>query len=93
MQTAVAIVAGLDTRWLHRWALLIGWASQSPTARSQLIDSPGPQQRILGSSLAYFPFTQTKVYIAVAAMIINVIVAVGLSAILRVLGERRLGSM
>ena len=27
LQTIVAIVAGLYTRWLHRWALLAGWAA------------------------------------------------------------------
>ena len=26
LQTIVAIVAGLYTRWFHRWALLLGWA-------------------------------------------------------------------
>src|SRR5205823_7212793 len=26
IQTLPAIVVGLFTRWLHRWALLIGWA-------------------------------------------------------------------
>ncbi len=27
LQTILAIVAGLYTRWFHRWALLAGWAA------------------------------------------------------------------
>jgi SSS family solute:Na+ symporter len=39
--------------------------------------------RHFGGSLADFPFTDTKVYIALTALLINIVVAVVLTAILR----------
>jgi SSS family solute:Na+ symporter len=41
--------------------------------------------RHFGGSLADFPFTDTKVYIALTALLINILVAVILTAILRAL--------
>lgn len=85
LQTVVAIVAGLYTRWLHRWALLIAWATAIIYGTVMAYRQPGVTTPHFGSSLAFFPFTQTKVYIAVTAVLINVIVAVVLSAIFHAL--------
>ena len=41
--------------------------------------------RPFGSSLAYFPFTDQKVYIAITAFLLNVIIAVVLTVVLRAL--------
>src|SRR5581483_3185832 len=81
LQTILSIVAGLYTRWFHRWALLVGWAvamvygtivayqQTVPNAKVTLVNGQAVTAvhgtRHFGSSLAYFPFTQQKVYIAV----------------------------
>jgi SSS family solute:Na+ symporter len=99
LQTIVAIVAGLYTRWLHRWAVLLGWAvamvygtvasyrQTVPNTKVHLVGgAPTPVThglRHFGSPLADFPFTHTKVYIAVTALVINVIVTVVLTILLR----------
>jgi solute:Na+ symporter, SSS family len=101
LQTIVSIVAGLYTRWFHRWALLLGWAAGmvygTVTAYRQTVPNVTVKQvgtqavrtvhgtRHFGSSLGEFPFTHTKVYIAAAALVINVVVAVVVTLILRAL--------
>jgi SSS family solute:Na+ symporter len=97
----VAIVAGLYTRWLHRWALFLGWAAAMvygtvaayrqtvPNTKVHLVNgTPTPVTngtRHFGSPLATFPFTHTKVYIAITALVINVVVAVVITVVLRLL--------
>jgi SSS family solute:Na+ symporter len=83
MQTIVSIVAGLYTRWFHRWALLLGWAVAMVYGTVMAYRQASPTTKHFGSSLAIFPFTDTKVYIAVTAVIINIIVAVVLTVVLR----------
>jgi SSS family solute:Na+ symporter len=99
LQTIVAIVAGLYTRWFHRWALLLGWAAgmaygtiqaylqKIPATTTKLVDGEPVTttngMRHFGSSLGEFPFTHTKVYIAGTALLINILVAVVITLILR----------
>jgi len=99
LQTFLAIVAGLYTRWFHKWALLAGWAAgmvygtivsyqqKVPNIAVKLVDgTPTPSvngERHFGSPLAVFPFTDTKVYIALTALLINIVVAVVLTLLLR----------
>jgi SSS family solute:Na+ symporter len=101
MQTVVAVVIGLYSRWLHRWALLLGWLAGMvygtyeayqqvvPNTITKLVDGKAVATtsgvRHFGSSLANFPFTATKVYIAVTAVLLNVIVATVLTVIFRAL--------
>jgi SSS family solute:Na+ symporter len=99
LQTIVAIVAGLYTRWFDRWALFLGWAAAmvygTITAYQQTVPNIVLRQgetkpenhglRHFGSSLADFPFTHTKFYIAVTALIINLLVAVVLTLVFRAL--------
>jgi SSS family solute:Na+ symporter len=102
LQTFVAIVAGLYTRWFHRWALLLGWAvaivygtvaayqQTAPKTVVKLGANGEPVSSIAGtnhfaSSLANFPFTSTKVYIALTALLINIVVSVVLTLLLRAL--------
>jgi solute:Na+ symporter, SSS family len=99
LQTFVAIVAGLFTRWFHRWALLAGWAvgmvygtvtayqQKVPNVVTKLVNGE-PQvtvngERHFGSPLASFPFTDTKVYIALTALLLNILVAVALTLVFR----------
>jgi SSS family solute:Na+ symporter len=99
LQTFVAIVAGLFTRWFHRWALLAGWAVGMvygtvtaynvtvPKVQTKLVNGAPVSQvlgtRHFGGSLASFPFTDTKVYIALTALLLNLIVAVVLTLVFR----------
>ncbi|HEY2298469.1 MAG TPA: sodium:solute symporter family protein [Jatrophihabitans sp.] len=99
LQTIVAVVAGLYTRWFHRWALLLGWAvgmvygtvvayqQEVPNAKVNLVNG-APNTvvdgtRHFGSPLANFPFTDQKVYIAATALLLNLIVAVVATLVLR----------
>src|SRR3954447_13058842 len=99
LQTIVAIVAGLYTRWFHHWALLLGWvagmAYGTITAYRQTVPNVvtklvGGQPQVethgvrhFGSPLGNFPFTDTKFYIAVTALLINIVIAVVLTLVLR----------
>ena len=102
LQTIVSIVAGLYTRWFHRWALLLGWAAGMVYGTVEAYRQTGPERHVTqagqrqagrrrstacGTSArrsATFPFTHTKVYIAVhGAACINIVVAVVLTLVLR----------
>jgi solute:Na+ symporter, SSS family len=99
LQTIVCIVAGLYTRWFHRWALLLGWAAgmvygtveayrqQVPVVVTKLVNGNAVTTvhgtRHFGSPLGDFPFTNTKVYIAASALVINLLVAIVVTLVLR----------
>jgi SSS family solute:Na+ symporter len=83
LQTFVAIVVGLYTRWFHRWALLAGWASGMLYGTLAAYHQTSAATHHFGSSLATFPFSHTKVYIAASALVINIVVAVVLTFVLR----------
>jgi SSS family solute:Na+ symporter len=85
LQTFPAIVVGLYTRWFHRWAVLLGWAAGMIYGTWVAYDTASPAQKHFGSPLAKFPFTDTLVYIAATAFIINVLVAIVLTIVLRAL--------
>ncbi len=85
LQTMIAIVAGLYTRWFHRWALLAGWAVGMlwGTWTAYGVPLPGDPDSHFGGPLTMFPFTETKVYIALVAFLLNLIVSVVLTVVLR----------
>jgi SSS family solute:Na+ symporter len=99
LQTFLAIVAGLYTRWFHRWALLAGWAAamawgtvtayqqKVPNTKTRLVDGRPLTEthglRHFGASVANFPFTHVTLYIAVSALVINIVVAAVLTVALR----------
>jgi solute:Na+ symporter, SSS family len=83
LQTFVAIVAGLYTRWFHRWALLAGWAVGMIYGTLAAYHQHSAATAHFGGSLATFPFTHTKVYIAASALVLNIVVAVVLTVVLR----------
>lgn len=85
LQTFVAIVGGLFTRWFHRWALLAGWAVGmlygTFTAYQQVNPVTGKH---FGSSVAEIPFTGGQTgYIAVTAFVLNALVAIIGTLVLR----------
>jgi len=87
LQTLPAIVVGLYTRWLHRWALLAGWAVAMAygTYTAYLQPSPtDPSVTHWGSPVAPLPFMPDVVgYIALTSLVANLVVAVALSFVFR----------
>jgi solute:Na+ symporter, SSS family len=81
LQTFPSIVVGLYTRWLHRWALVIGWAAAMIYGTIQAYRTPGGGQAHFGASTA--PVFGHVIYIAVAAFILNLVVSIVLTAIFR----------
>jgi len=83
LQTFPAIVAGLYTRWFHRWALLLGWAAAMAygTIQAYRVPIPGQANSHFGGSTA--PVLGHIVYIAIAAFIINLVIAVVLTLVFR----------
>ncbi len=79
LQTLPAIVIGLYTRWLHRWALLAGWAAGMAYGTWLAYQQPSPTNPDIthfGSSLALPPFVDDyKLYIALIALVLNLLVA------------------
>jgi SSS family solute:Na+ symporter len=87
LQTFPAIVIGLYTRWFHRWALVIGWAAAMVygTWVAYLTPAPGTAGSHFGASTHTVPGFNHTVYIAVTALLINLVVAVVLTAVFRLI--------
>ena len=87
LQTLPAIVFGLYTRWFHRWALLAGWAVGMVYGSIVAAQQPSPTNpdiQRFGSPVALLPFAETtKVYIALTAFVLNLLVAALLTLLLR----------
>ncbi|MBT8160702.1 MULTISPECIES: monocarboxylate uptake permease MctP [Arthrobacter] len=84
LQTFPSIVAGLYTRWFHRWALFVGWAVGIIYGTVAAYNVVNPVTKAnFGGSIAAIPGTNVQVYIAVAAFALNLIVAVVLSLVFR----------
>jgi SSS family solute:Na+ symporter len=83
LQTLPTIVAGLYTRWFHRWALLIGWAVAMAygTVQAYEVPVPGTPHSHVGGSTAPIPFFGQSGYIALTAFVINLIISVVLTLI------------
>ncbi len=83
LQTFPAIVIGLYTRWLHRWALVTGWlaAMAYGTFQAYRVPVPGQANSHWGGSTA--PILGQTMYIALAALVINLVVSVVLTLIFR----------
>lgn len=84
LQTFPAIVAGLYTRWFHRWALFAGWVVGIIYGTVAAYNVVNPVTKAnFGGSIAAIPGTNVQVYIAVVAFAINLIVAAVLSLVFR----------
>ena len=84
LQTFPAIVAGLYTRWFHRWALLIGWAVGIGYGTWEAWNVVNPVTHAhFGGSIAAIPFTNIPIYIAITAFAINAVVSVLLTVVFR----------
>jgi SSS family solute:Na+ symporter len=81
-------VVGLYTRWFDRWALLGGWAVGMAWGTwlaygVPVVGDPGSH---FGGPLVTFPGTETKVYIAMLAVVANLVVTVVLTVLFRAIG-------
>ncbi len=85
LQTFPAIVIGLYTRWFHRWALVIGWAVAMVygTVVAYSTPVPGVPGSHFGASTATVPGFNHTVYIALTALVINLVVTIVLTAVFR----------
>ncbi|HKU29404.1 MAG TPA: sodium:solute symporter [Arthrobacter sp.] len=84
LQTFPSIVAGLYTRWFHRWALFVGWAVGIIYGTVAAYNVVNPVTKAnFGGSIAAIPGTNVQVYIAVAAFALNLIVAAVLTLVFR----------
>jgi len=81
LQTFPSIVAGLYTRWFHRWALVLGWAVAMVYGTIEAYRTPGGGQAHFGASTT--PILGHVVYIATAAFIINLVVSVVFTFVFR----------
>jgi len=97
LQTFPAIVVGLYTRFFHRWALLAGWAVGMVYGSWTAFNNPkiGDPGSHFGSPLdpflsvpwsdTFMPF-ETPVYIGFTAILLNLLVTLVLSVVLRAAG-------
>jgi SSS family solute:Na+ symporter len=83
LQTFPSIVFSLYTRWVHRWALLGGWAVGMVFGTVAAYNVSSAATPHFGGSLAQVPVWGQLGYIAVTAFALNVVVAAVLTLILR----------
>jgi SSS family solute:Na+ symporter len=89
LQTLPAVVLGLWTRWFHRWALLLGWAAGLVTGLSMLYVTPNAanHKHHFGGSLYQLSKlgfdTKNTIYPGLAALLVNLAVAIVLTPVLR----------
>jgi SSS family solute:Na+ symporter len=90
LQTFPSIVAGLYTRWFHRWALLAGWAAAMVWGTIVAYNQPvaGEPGTHFGASTAVVPVLGHTAYIAVTAFVLNLLVAVAATWVFRALKLR-----
>jgi SSS family solute:Na+ symporter len=84
LQTFPAVVFSLYTRWFHKWALLAGWLAGLVygTVKAYQVINPATGKHF-GGSLAAVPGLGDMGYIAMTAFVLNVVVAIVLTAVLR----------
>ncbi len=85
VQTFPAVVAGLYTRWFHRWALVIGWAVAMVfgTIAAYRLPAPGEPGTHFGASTDTVPVINHTVYIGITGLVINLVIAVLLTLLFR----------
>jgi SSS family solute:Na+ symporter len=81
LQIFVMLVAGLFTRWFHRWALVIGWAAGMiyGTIAAYNVHSPASSHWASSSDIVF----GHTVYIGLTALVINVVLSVVLTVVFK----------
>jgi SSS family solute:Na+ symporter len=83
LQTFPAIAVGLFTRWLHRWGLLLGWLVGMVYGSYEAYGVSSPTVHHFAGSTAKIPVVGQTGYIALTALVLNLIVAVVVTLLLR----------
>ena len=84
LQTLPAIVVGLYTRWFHRYALLAGWAVGMVYGTIVAYNVVNPATgKNFGGSTSMIPFIGQVGYIGLTAVVLNLLVTVALTVLLR----------
>ncbi|OIJ67037.1 monocarboxylate uptake permease MctP [Streptomyces mangrovisoli] len=86
LQTFPALVGGLFTRWFHRWALIAGWAVGMAYGTVAAYGVASPTQAHFGGSSKEIPGIGEIGYIGLTAFVLNVVVAVAATFVLRAVG-------
>jgi SSS family solute:Na+ symporter len=81
LQIFPMLVGGLYTRWFHRWALLAGWLAGMVygTLAAYNVKTPATSHWAGSSDIVF----GHSIYIGITAIIINIVIAVVLTPILR----------
>jgi solute:Na+ symporter, SSS family len=81
LQIFPMLVAGLYTRWFHRWALLAGWAAGMiyGTLAAYNVKNATTSHWAASSDIVF----GHSIYIGITALIINVVIAVVLTVVLK----------
>lgn len=87
LQTFVSVVGGLFTRWFHRWALLAGWAAGMVYGTWQAYGISSAATKHFGGSAAKIPVVGQLGYIGLTAFVLNLVVAVLLTLLLRAMKQ------
>ncbi len=89
LQTFPAIAVGLFTRWLHRWALLVGWLVGMVYGSYEAYGVSSPTVAHFAGATARIPLVGQTGYIGLTAVVINLLVAVVLTVVLRAWPQSR----
>jgi len=81
LQLAPMLIGGLFTRWFHRWALLAGWLAGMAfgTIAAYNVSSAAASHWAASSDIEF----GHSVYIGLSAVVLNLVIAVVLTVILR----------
>jgi SSS family solute:Na+ symporter len=83
LQLLPMLVGGLFTRWFHRWGLLLGWAAGIGYGAVVAWQQSSATQHHFASQVAQIPWTHQKAYIAATALVLNLVVTVAATLVLR----------
>ncbi|BFV61183.1 sodium:solute symporter family protein [Kitasatospora sp. CMC57] len=86
LQTFVAVVVGLYTRWFHRWALLAGLIAGMLYGTVTAYAQSAPGRPHFAAQTAELPWLGQRGYIALTALLLNLVVASVATWLLRALG-------
>ncbi len=92
LQTLVPVYIGIYTNWFNRWALLVGWAvgmiAGTLMAFSGIIT--GTSNTLINTYPVFYIGTQpVRLYSAIIALVLNMILALVLTPIFEAIGARR----
>ena len=83
LQTFPSIAIGLFTRWFHRWGLILGWLAGMIYGTYQAYGVSSPTVAHFAGSTALIPVVGQTGYIALTALVLNLVVGVVVTLILR----------